>query len=420
METILRKGANAVLTDTGQVRIQLVWDNTRLSLDTLCFAVGAQGRIPDDHWFLFYNQLASPDAAIQLDLAVPGQANFRFALERLPAHIEKCVIAAAVESGQFRDSPNTTLTATAPATGKQLIVKLGEFGTEQALIFAELYRHQKRWKLRAVGQGFDGGLKPLAEYFGVNVADDSPAPTAPAPPPKSRPEARPESPPESRPKTRPRPQPRPQPRPVPDRSPPGRRARRSPWPWLILLFLGALGGGIWGYFELGPDWFANHFMAGNPDTAEPVATCELEVSEVMEHYHALGESYIRTLEQIDLSNQRLVQLRQALKQAVTQCPADFASNNQGEMYLLELIPFSELMDQAVMLNVCAGGMIARVEQQLQGESRPVVLQRLLQEADRARNLESDLTNISRDLAYLRNKAERLGEGYRENIAACAP
>ena len=39
--------------------------------------------------------------------------------------------------------------------------------TETAMIFAELYRNGAEWKFRAVGQGFNGGLKPLAESFGL-------------------------------------------------------------------------------------------------------------------------------------------------------------------------------------------------------------------------------------------------------------
>ncbi len=41
--------------------------------------------------------------------------------------------------------------------------------TETAMIFGELYRAGNDWKFRAVGQGFAGGLGPLARNFGVNV-----------------------------------------------------------------------------------------------------------------------------------------------------------------------------------------------------------------------------------------------------------
>lgn len=45
---------------------------------------------------------------------------------------------------------------------------------ETSLVLAELYRHGGGFKLRAVGRGFHGGLKPLAEAHGVEVEDDAP------------------------------------------------------------------------------------------------------------------------------------------------------------------------------------------------------------------------------------------------------
>ena len=38
---------------------------------------------------------------------------------------------------------------------------------EKAMIFAELYSHNGEWKFKAIGQGFNGGLGPLAGSFGV-------------------------------------------------------------------------------------------------------------------------------------------------------------------------------------------------------------------------------------------------------------
>jgi tellurite resistance protein TerA len=55
---------------------------------------------------------------------------------------------------------------------------------ETAVIVAEFYRRNQEWKLRAVGQGFVGGLGPLARSYGVDVADDPEAePPAPIPTP---------------------------------------------------------------------------------------------------------------------------------------------------------------------------------------------------------------------------------------------
>lgn len=39
------------------------------------------------------------------------------------------------------------------------------------MVLAEVYRHQAKFKFRAIGRGFNGGLKPLAESYGVEVEE---------------------------------------------------------------------------------------------------------------------------------------------------------------------------------------------------------------------------------------------------------
>lgn len=40
---------------------------------------------------------------------------------------------------------------------------------ETAMVFGEIYRNGEEWKFRAVGQGFAGGLGPLASSYGVTI-----------------------------------------------------------------------------------------------------------------------------------------------------------------------------------------------------------------------------------------------------------
>ena len=57
------------------------------------------------------------------------------------------------------------------ATGREITrFDLAEdASTETAMIFGEVYRHNSEWKFRAVGQGYKGGLGPLAKNYGVNI-----------------------------------------------------------------------------------------------------------------------------------------------------------------------------------------------------------------------------------------------------------
>ena len=59
-----------------------------------------------------------------------------------------------------------------PASGNTEIARfdLSEDGSaETAMVFGEIYRNGADWKFKAIGQGFKGGLGPLAASFGVGV-----------------------------------------------------------------------------------------------------------------------------------------------------------------------------------------------------------------------------------------------------------
>ncbi|MGQ9660444.1 MAG: TerD family protein [Thermochromatium sp.] len=72
--------------------------------------------------------------------ATADRAEVRVQLEQLPAAVVRLVIAAALSHGSFRDLIGARLTVT-PVSGEPLAVELTEAEDEQALIFAELYRH---------------------------------------------------------------------------------------------------------------------------------------------------------------------------------------------------------------------------------------------------------------------------------------
>ena len=439
----LPKGANAPLAGAAAIQLEVHWDPGRGATDILCLAVDANGRVPSDDWFVFYNQPQSPGGLIQLTSADPGHAVFRLRLEALPPGIQRCICAAVLERGRFRDLLGLRLIAT-PSSGESLVFELTEAEDEQALILAEFYRHGAGWKLRAVGQGYRGGLKALAEHFGVTVADDPAA----APPPSPRP-----------PSEAPSPYPADTPPPVPDQQPRGRR-----WPWLIgaLVLMVLIGGALGALGLIAPHWLKELDRLGNglraglhppppvaptppapSEAASQVPTvahtppnltapgsrpssldsqhlnCAWSEEEVFRRYHTLGENYVRILQRVERSNRQLLKWRQELRQlGDNPCPDPFGEGNRQEIDQLEQLPIREWLDESLKLNACAGLMIKRIDQELNRESRPIISQRLVREADRARNLESDLTDIARDLAYLRNKTARLIDGLQENLDAC--
>jgi len=155
------------------------------SVDVSCFGLDANDKLSDDRYMVFYNQLASPEGAVRLDLG-GGRARFAVNLDALPASIGKLVFVAAIDGA----ATMRTLGASALTLGSAVRFPWSgaDFGDEKALIVAEIYRRDGQWRFGAVGQGFNGGLSALLQNFGGTEAGSSkPAAPAPAPAPAAAP-----------------------------------------------------------------------------------------------------------------------------------------------------------------------------------------------------------------------------------------
>ncbi|AHE56823.1 VWA domain-containing protein [Sphingomonas sanxanigenens] len=170
----LSQGANAPLP-SGMLDIAVTFDArpSGLDVDISAYLLDASGKVRGDTDMIFYNQPASPEGAVRLD---PASGRFAVDLARLPPAIERIAICVVVDGGSAGSLRAITL-----AVGGGPSFRHEVAGTaEAAIIVADLYLRQGQWKLRAVGQGFAGGLAPLARSFGIDVADEPAA--VPAPP----------------------------------------------------------------------------------------------------------------------------------------------------------------------------------------------------------------------------------------------
>ena len=187
----LAKGGNVNLTQGNaslkEVAIGLGWDaratdGTAFDLDASAFLLGANGKVADDSHFIFYGQLSFPNGSVvhQGDnLTGDGDGDdevIEVDILRVPEYVQKISFSVSIhEAAQRRQTfgmvDNAYIRVVNKADGKELArYDLSEDGsTETAMIFGELYRHNGDWKFRAVGQGFAGGLGPLAVHYGVNI-----------------------------------------------------------------------------------------------------------------------------------------------------------------------------------------------------------------------------------------------------------
>jgi tellurite resistance protein TerA len=185
----LTRGQKAGLADLGlgnRFEIGIDVQRTSGSADISCFGLDAAGRLSDDRYMVFYNQLSSPGGAIVLRLQ-QGRASFQVDLAALPPSIAKLVFTAALDgAGTMRDVGQAVL-----RLGDSAHFALGgaDFASEKAVILGELYRRDGGWRVGAVGQGFDGGMAALLKHFG---GEEAPAAAArPTPMPTSMPTSAP-------------------------------------------------------------------------------------------------------------------------------------------------------------------------------------------------------------------------------------
>jgi stress response protein SCP2 len=181
-----------------EVEVELHRGRIRSDLDLCCLCLGAEGRLADDRYLVFYNQPVSPEGAVAWHPAPgPGAGGrFRVELGRLPAAFERLVFTASIdgaermsdlERGEIRLRPEGAADGIAHAFAG------GDFVSEQTLLLGEVYRRNGEWRFWAVGQGFAGGLAAVLEHFGARVEGDtvSAASGGGAPPPPPPAQARP-------------------------------------------------------------------------------------------------------------------------------------------------------------------------------------------------------------------------------------
>lgn len=189
--TDLQQGGNAVVP--GQVlTIAFAWTppaGRDVDADVSAYLLGASGKVRGDADMVFYNQPSGGDGAVRFEGSAGTRGGFEVDFARLPEDVERVVFCVTIHEAQAKEQTLALLDgaeiALAPSGGSPVLRFRPElsWASEAAMTFGELYRRAGQWKFRAVGQGFNGGLAPLARSFGIDVAEEQAAPPPPPPPP---------------------------------------------------------------------------------------------------------------------------------------------------------------------------------------------------------------------------------------------
>lgn len=195
MTHAMLKGSNVPLEAT-TVRAVLRWTPGQgvPDVDASALLLGPDGRVRSDEDFVFYNQPRHPSGKVwrlgKKRVAEGLTDTIQTDLFGVEPDVGRVLLVASADGLAFDQVPALCiLLYDAAADGEPLAsfeIK-PETGAETALICGELYRRGEGWKFRALGEGYQDGLKGLATDFGISVdesegAGPEPAASLPLPP----------------------------------------------------------------------------------------------------------------------------------------------------------------------------------------------------------------------------------------------
>jgi tellurium resistance protein TerD len=192
MAVSLSKGGNVSLSKEAPGLKNLIaglgWkprttDGKPFDLDVSVFIVGENGKVLSDSDFVFYGNRTSADGAVvhggdSLDGQAEGDdETVKIDLSKVNPAAKRLIFAVTIHEadvrgqnfGQVGDAYIRAINADGNAELARYDLS-EDYSTETALVFGEVYLNGSDWKLKAVGQGYAGGLRALATDFGVNLA----------------------------------------------------------------------------------------------------------------------------------------------------------------------------------------------------------------------------------------------------------
>jgi len=191
MAISLQKGGNVNLNKEApglkKLVVGLGWDpratdGKEFDLDGSVFLLNATGKARSDADFIFYNNLKSADGSVahsgdnRSGQGDGDDETVTVDLDKVPADVDKISVCVTIHDAAARNQ-NFGMVSKAfircinGGDNKEIArFDLSEDSSvETAMIFGEIYRAGAEWKFKAIGQGFAGGLAPLARSFGIDA-----------------------------------------------------------------------------------------------------------------------------------------------------------------------------------------------------------------------------------------------------------
>jgi tellurium resistance protein TerD len=191
MALSLEKGGNLSLDKVApglkKIVLGLGWDaratdGAEFDLDASAFMLNADGKVRSGADFIFYNQMRSAEGSVEhtgdnrTGAGDGDDESIKVDLSMVPQDIQKIAFTVTIHDAEqrrqnFGQVSNAFIRVVNAETNAEVVrFDLAEdASTEAAMVFGELYRNGGEWKFRAVGQGYNGGLKAMCAQFGLNI-----------------------------------------------------------------------------------------------------------------------------------------------------------------------------------------------------------------------------------------------------------
>lgn len=164
--------------------VGLGWDTNAsdtgaaFDLDVSVFMIGSNGKIPNRQYFVFYNNLKSPDGSVESlggDRTGEGGGDDETVfveLNTVDPNIQEIVFVVTIYEaenrrqnfGQVRNSYIRIYNNETDAEITRYDLE-EDFSRETAIEIGRLYRKDGEWRFQAVGQGYNSGLETFVKQY---------------------------------------------------------------------------------------------------------------------------------------------------------------------------------------------------------------------------------------------------------------
>jgi tellurium resistance protein TerD len=163
-----------------KLMLGLGWDvvSQRIDLDASVFMIGSNGKLISDSYFVFYNNLTSPDGAIKhtgdnrTGMGDEDDEMILANMDLINPSVQEIIVAITIHEATERKH-HFGLLADAyirlfDVESKREVLRYdldAEFGGSTEVVFGKLNRKDGEWHFTAVGQGSSKGLQGLIDIY---------------------------------------------------------------------------------------------------------------------------------------------------------------------------------------------------------------------------------------------------------------